>query len=349
MQDLKGTMVRLAGDRWEETSEGEQIGASAVLQVLTGSYAELGARDLMLRLGPDTSLLATIGPRASSVSVDQYSGTIDVSFASHSRDVLAIRTPGLVVSSSGGSLSIAVVGEVTRVAVIAGTAKAIDTESGRSLVLRDGQSASDLRQQIAATSGQVASDIDVAEAANKQVTNVGSSSGGGNSPPVASVLNSGTGGDSGLSGVSSPSSEAAGSPSSNAISSADSSAGIPPDSSASSAPDSNAGGNPDANAGGNPNSNAGGNSDSNAGSNSDSNAGGNPYSNAGGNPNSDAGGNPDSNAGGNPDSNAGGNLDSNAGGNPTSNAGGNPDSNAAGNRESNAGGNPNSNAGGKPQ
>ena len=41
VEDLRGTVVRLAVDRWLEVSEGETIGTTAVLQALAGSSAEL--------------------------------------------------------------------------------------------------------------------------------------------------------------------------------------------------------------------------------------------------------------------------------------------------------------------
>jgi len=326
IEDLRGTVVRLEGDHWQEVLKGERIGASTVLQSLASSRAIVRTSSLRMRLGSETTVEATVGVRL--ISVNQYSGTIEVVLANDSALELAVRTPGLVVSSSsGGRLSVEVKGGVTEIAVLSGTAQATDTASGRVLVLQDGDSTSDLRAEIieaSANGTQVAG-------ADGAVTPVPGT------PPVSALtVNSAAAPSSPEGGTGSATTPgAAGAGSTNAAAGGESSSG--------------AGGNPNSNAGGNPNSNAGGNPNSNAGGNPNSNAGGNPNSNAGGNPNSNAGGNPNSNAGGNPNSNAGGNPNSNAGGNPNSNAGGksNTDGNAAtgGGESSGSGGGKSKNSG----
>jgi hypothetical protein len=128
------------------------MGISAVLQSLTRSGANLRSSGLALELGPNTALTAAISGTSGAVSLDQYSGTIKVAFATSSAMTLSVRTPGLVVSSSGGKLSIEVNGTTTEIAVEAGTVKAVDTETGRVLVLHDGQSIADLRAEIVVSS-----------------------------------------------------------------------------------------------------------------------------------------------------------------------------------------------------
>lgn len=248
VEDLRGTVVRLAVDRWLEVSEGETIGTTAVLQALAGSSAELRIGGVRLELGPDTALMAMIGPKANAVSVDQYSGSLEIVVAKNSRTDIAVRTPGLVVSSSGGSLSVEVNGDVTEIAVASGTVTALDTASGKTLILADGQSVADLRAEIVTGTDAAATRV-VETAANE------GSSGAANAAVNTTPANAGGGSSSNAGGNSS--SNAGGNSSSNA------------------------GGNPNSNAGGNQNSNAGGNPNPNAGGNS--NAGGNPNSNAGGN------------------------------------------------------------------
>ena len=326
VEDLRGTVVRLSGDHWQEVLKGESIGTFAVLQSLAGSRAILRSNDLRLRLGAKTAVEAAITTQL--IALDQYSGTIEIVIASTSVLDLAVRTPGLLVSSPGGRLSIEVNGNVTEIAVLSGTAEAIDTASGRKLVLYDGESTNDLRAEIVEAS-----------ASGAQLAQATSASGGADAPSSAStsVPSGGVVTSGGVISV------AGGNTTSTSDGSTTSSGSS---TSAGGTPNSNAGGNPNSNAGGNPNSNAGGNLSSNAGGNPNSNAGGNPNSNAGGNPNSNGGGNPNSNAGGNPNSNAGGNPNSNAGGNPNSNLGGDPNSNTGGPPNSHAGDNPSSNAGG---
>ena len=322
VEDLRGTVVRLDGDQWQEVSRGESIGASVVLQSLASSRAILRISDLRLRLGPKTAVEAAVAARV--ISLDQYSGTIEVVIASTSLLDLAVHTPGLVVSSPGGRLSIEVNGSITEIAVLSGSAEARDTASGRTLVLYDGESTTDLRAEIVEAS---ASSTQWADANGKPSVSSGTTV----ATPAATVTSAG--GDVASSGAISVADGTATSASSSS-----------PNPNAGSNPNSNAGGNQNSNAGGNPNSNAGGNPNANAGGNPNANAGGNPNSNAGGNPNANAGGNPNSNAGGNPNSDAGGNPNANAGGGPNANAGGNPNANSSGN--SNASGNPNSNAAG---
>jgi hypothetical protein len=309
VEDIRGTVVRLAGNHWQEVAEGERMGISAVLQSLTRSSANLRSSSLTLELGPDTALAAEIRGNSGAVSLDQYSGTIEVAFATNSAMTLSVRTPGLVVSSSGGKLSIEVNDTITEIAVQTGVVKAVDTESGRVLVLHDGQSTDDLRAEI------------VVSSVSPSGTQVGEADGDGK--PGDTTKSEGTLG-------------------ANDGSSASSDSGGNTGASASGSSASNALGSPSSIAGGNTTSQSDGTTHSDAGSNDNSNADRTPISNAGGN-SSNADRSQNSNADGNDVSSAGGNNTSHAGESDTSNAGSvdttdGEDATSGGKGENNAGG-----------
>ena len=69
VEDLRGTVVRLEGDRWQEVLKGESIGEAVVLQSLASSRAILRTNDLRLRIGAKTAVEAAVGAHASKVGL----------------------------------------------------------------------------------------------------------------------------------------------------------------------------------------------------------------------------------------------------------------------------------------
>lgn len=292
---VRGTVIYLAGDRWEEVTRGQDLSQAAIRTLRSGRLS-IETPAGTLEIGPSAALeLSSTGP--GQLAIKQHAGALKLSAGGATAHSIALQAGQLAIT------------EVT------GDAEIVVSKSSTVLTVRSGH------VSIRTANGRAAS-----VGAGSYETNDGS--GGIGVALTAPAAPQGSGGDNNAGG--NGNSNAGGNGNGNAGGNGSNNAGGNGNANG----NGNAGGNGNSNAGGNGNNNAGNSGNANAGGNESGNAGSSGSENAGENGSSNAGGNANGNAGGNASvdaSNAGGKGkgNGNSSGNSNGTGGGNGGSNSA--------------------
>jgi hypothetical protein len=299
--DVRGMVVRLVGDHWEEVGSGQDLAGATLKTMRSGRLTIESGGALTIEVEPN----ATIAFRESTGGTTvlfQYRGALTLSDDKGAGPRVALRAGNLTLTGLTGEVEVRVDRGSVELSVKGGTAMVMAggtpalVKAGTYLVADNGS--------LSLAPGVGA--IEKSTTAATPTGTVGTHGGGNGNAKGANDTASGSSNGSSNSG----NNNAGGNGGGNAGSG-----------------NNNAGGNGGGNAGSG-NNNAGGNGGGNAGS-GDNNAGGNSGDNAGAG-NNNAGGNGGGNAGGG-NSNAGGNGGGNSEGSGKNNAGGNGPNNGNGN------------------
>ena len=191
---VRGTVVYLVGDHWEELARGGIIAAGQPVRTLQSGRLQLQRQDAIISLGPNTAVeIDSRGPEATTVR--QYSGSVIVRADPRQSEHIAVETPVLAIMVNGGIVSVAFGQGTAEVRVDSGTVSVIDRVRGNRAVLGAGQTMTNSASAGLAFSGGDHPPAAVDAAGNQitATTQPGAGSSGG--PPGSSGGNgSGNGG-----------------------------------------------------------------------------------------------------------------------------------------------------------
>jgi len=289
---VRGTVIYLAGDKWEEIVQGQSLVTASVRTLRSGELS-LETGGVELRLGPSSVLELGSSPEHPGSQLRHYIGTMTISSTGPVK--VFLQAGRLSLTSIEGEAELAVNEASTVLSVHTGTVSVRDPggnltsllpgdyiTTGSGIVVATAANAT--KEPKAATAGTVLAGVMAAQSAGPDAAGSGANGGPGNN-------NGNAGGSNGAANSGNPN------------------AGSGNNSNAGAGKNSNAGGSNGAANSGNPNAGSGNNSNAGAGNN---NAGGN--TSPGGNPNGGGNGPTANNAGGNGNGQANGHATGNANG-----------------------------------
>lgn len=136
---VRGTVVYLVGDYWEELARGGIIAAGQPVRTLQSGRLQLQRRDTIISLGPNTAVEIDHGGPDAATTVRQYSGSVIVRANPRQSEHIAVETPVLAIMVNGGIVSVAFGQGTAEVRVDSGTVSIIDRLRGNRAVLVAGQ------------------------------------------------------------------------------------------------------------------------------------------------------------------------------------------------------------------
>ncbi len=276
---VRGTVIYLAADRWEEVTRGQDL-SQATIRTLRSGRLSIETPAGTLEIGPSAALeLSSIGP--GQLAIKQYAGALKLSAGGLMGQGISLQAGWLAITEVTGDAEI-VVGQSSTIVTVHSGSASIRTANGKTISVGAGSY----------ETNEASGSIEVA------LTTPAASQGGGADNNAGGNGNSNAGGNG----------------NGNAGGNGNGNAGGNGNGNAGGNGNGNAGGNGNGNAGGSGNGNAGGNVD--AGGSSGGNAGGN--ANADGSSNAGGKGKGSGNSSGNGNAEGSGNGSGAGGGNGSS-------------------------------
>ncbi len=137
---VRGTVVYLVGDQWQEFSRSDAISDGRAVRTLQSGRLQLQREGESINLGPNTAV-EILSREGSPTTVRQYSGSVTIK-ARKGQEHISIETPLLVASTADGVVSVVFDGATARVEVSGGSVSVVDRLLGNTAVLVAGQAVS---------------------------------------------------------------------------------------------------------------------------------------------------------------------------------------------------------------
>lgn len=194
--NVRGTVLSLVGDKWEDLSAGQELPGSIVVRTLGSGRLSLSGSGAAIALGGNAAV--QIVEQGRFLALKQHAGTILV--VAGAGTSITIETPAGSIELTLGTVQIAISGGGTRVEVREGTAQVIDI-AGINTAMTAGQSARITANGVSVLSADGTAVVPASGGPNlpatanaNAVANAGGNNAGGNSG------NNGNGGGNGNSG-----------------------------------------------------------------------------------------------------------------------------------------------------
>lgn len=180
---VRGTVIYLAGDKWEEVARGQNL-TSASVRTLRSGRVSIEAGGLTLELGPSSVLELGSSSQQANTQLRHYVGTITITSTGGTAETVSLQSGRLAVISIEGEVEVTVDDEATRLSVHKGTVS-VRAPGGTIASLHTGE-------YVASDSGMIVAPQAVAAASGKN----GALMGAGSLADATPVQSAGTAGSS---------------------------------------------------------------------------------------------------------------------------------------------------------
>lgn len=192
---VRGTVIYLAGDKWEEVAVGQVLNTAAIRTLRSGRIS-IAAPGLVVELGPRAVLELGASPQHSDSQLRHYLGTITIASTGERAEGVLLQAGRLSITGIEGKVEITVSETATTFAVQSGTLTVRPPGSIVTASLHPGLYIADANGLAPISSTSVEGTVAAAQV--KQQTPAGPSNGnggvGGGNPNAGSGNNSGVGG-----------------------------------------------------------------------------------------------------------------------------------------------------------
>jgi hypothetical protein len=117
---VRGTVIYLAGDKWEEVSRDQDL-TTASIRTLRSGHLSAAASGLVLEIGPSTVLELGSSKAAGGSQVRHYIGTLTISGLADTPADVVLQAGRVVVTSIQGEVQVTVTSDATTLAVHSGS------------------------------------------------------------------------------------------------------------------------------------------------------------------------------------------------------------------------------------
>ena len=134
--EVRGTVLSLVGDKWEDVASGEVFPGNVVIRTLGTGRITLAGGGVGVGLGGNAAV--QIVEQGRSYALRQYAGALAV--VADALHTVTVEVANGRMSFSGGQIQISITGDVTRIEVRSGNARFVDARGGDTALVA-GQSA----------------------------------------------------------------------------------------------------------------------------------------------------------------------------------------------------------------